>query len=444
MNAYNLLKNQSKRVIEFFFTQLKDESTEASKETQSQSQLEELNNMRKSMEDRDRFFKEQEQLILDNEEIYVNELCCEGEMPNLNNLFRFIVDDGTDNITAVHYFTEIVISLLQERPEQFLSYVYSRKEVLEFLIDNIGIRSIKNLAVKVLNLNKDDNKASMNFKFFRHRFSLFTKLIRKMHHLEGLALENTAEVFIDLIKEEENVVDAEYFIEKLLIDKDSFKSLISSIRTKRSSKLLELISLVIKKVFFEKENESEQFESKNPTDRRSKTDSDEGYTQQLGLNMTQKLPAEFRNKTYEYEEEEDEENNKPEFLDIEDDLNIQVQIKETTEDDSDFKKVEEDTEESIEVKNLEFEMYDSNNMKRLDLVSIIEAELPHIMLVLSDTNKDIVLQQDGEPFSLKSKFKLGVLRFLKIITKLDYNTIKDILLERTAINLVIVSLSGSV
>lgn len=433
MNAYNILKNQSKRVIEFFFKQLKDESD--IEEPKQQSQLEELNNMRKSMEDRDRFFKEQEQLILDNEEIYVNELCCEGEMVNLDKLFRFTTENGSENITAAHYFSEIAISLLQEKPEQFLSYIYSRNDVLSFLIDNITIRSIKNIIVKILNLNKDDNKASMNFKFFRHRFSFFTKLIRKMRHFEGLALENTSEVFIDLIKEEENVVDAEYFIEKLLVDKESFKSLIGTIKTKRSVKLLELVSLVIKKVFFEKEGESEQFESKNQTDRRSKTDSEEGgYVQQLGLNMTQKLPAQFRNKT---SEDEFEENDKPEFLAIEDDLNIQVQIKDLGDDD--FKNVEEDTEESIEVKNFEFEMYDSNNMKKLDLISIIEIELPQIMLVLSESDKQIVLQQDGIPFSLNSGFKLGILKLLKNITKLDYNTIKDILLDRTAIRLVIVS-----
>ena len=256
-----------------------------------------------------------------------------------------------------------------------------------------------------------------------------------MKHFEGLALENTSEVFIDLIKEEENVVDAEYFIEKLLVDKESFKSLIGTIKTKRSVKLLELVSLVIKKVFFEKEGESEQFESKNQTDRRSKTDSEEGgYVQQLGLNMTQKLPAQFRNNT---NEDGFEENDKPEFLAIDDDLNIPVQIKDLGDDD--FKNVEEDTEESIEVKNFEFEMYDSNNMKKLDLISIIEVELPQIMYVLSDSDKQIVLQQDGIPFSLNSGFKLGILKLLKNITKLDYNTIKDILLERTAIRLVIVS-----
>ena len=78
-------------------------------------------------------------------------------------------------------------------------------------------------------------------------------------------------------------------------------------------------------------------------------------------------------------------------------------------------------------------------MKKLDLISIIEVELPQIMYVLSDSDKQIVLQQDGIPFSLNSGFKLGILKLLKNITKLDYNTIKDILLERTAIRLVIVS-----
>ena len=38
-----------------------------------------------------------------------------------------------------------------------------------------------------------------------------------MKHFEGLALENTSEVFIDLIKEEENVVDGLFRIEECLL-----------------------------------------------------------------------------------------------------------------------------------------------------------------------------------------------------------------------------------
>ena len=65
-----------------------------------------------------------------------------------------------------------------------------------------------------------------------------------------------ASIFINLIKESERIVDSNYFIENILFDSKNIRKLLKKAKLLQSNKLLELVSLIIKKMF-EVKNEVE-------------------------------------------------------------------------------------------------------------------------------------------------------------------------------------------
>ena len=77
---------------------------------------------------------------MDNEEIYLN-ILNPGKYPHLDKLMDFISEPEqlTSNLTACAYFSNILTSLLKAYPDQIMTYIYSKGEILSFLIENADI-----------------------------------------------------------------------------------------------------------------------------------------------------------------------------------------------------------------------------------------------------------------------------------------------------------------
>ena len=371
--------------------------------------------MRKSQEEQNKCPKEQEQIVLDNEEIYINDLSSGEKWDNLDRLFSFFsTKEGEINITAGYYFSEIVCSLINKEPEKILSYIYSRKEVLDYLVDNIGHRFVQSLLKKILNLDKDATKKDINFKFFKHRFTLFRRLAIEAEKKEGSAFENTMEIFIDLVREEENIADGDYFIEKLLKQKKNFSRLFNSINKKKSRKLVELVGLILRTVFFDKENGSDQWVSRKQSAMKSEEKEIEGESSGVKFNFNEN-----------YEEE-------TAFDGIEDDLEIEIEVKgELKKEEEEGQKTNQSTAETSKdkIKNLELELFDQEEMDKTELISVVDEGLKRVFSCLEDEPREGVLQSDGVLVKTDSTFKIHVLRLLKIIGGLEYNSVKDVLLK---------------
>ena len=405
LNAADLLKSEADIVTRFFCQQ--KESDLESKETETRVR-------RDSHSERDMFFKEREQLVLDNEEIYINDLLSDDDHPHLDNLFKFIQESGKNlNPTAAHYFTEIVTALLKKEPEKMLGYIYGRKYIIDFMIENCDFHSIKNLLSRILNLNKDDGKTNVNFKFFKHRFTLYNRLLKEIPLMSNEALNNLMEIFIQLLKEEENVVDAEYFVERLFEEQNNFKRLIEQISSKQSQKLVELVELILDQVF--KKPDSEFWKSKKSY-----------LNKDLKKSECKKSNGGF------FELEEDKNRI------IEDSIVVEVHIDGVDEEKKENQPTAETSNDAI--KNFDLEMYDPEEMKRLELVNVLESGLSSIISVLRADGKYQVMQTDGTQISISSGYKINVVRLLKLISKMEYRSIKDVLIEEESLSLYLVIL----
>ena len=380
LNAADLLKSETEIVTRFFCQQKgsdQDIVTAEAKESTEQSA------------GKDVFIKEGEQLVLDNEEIYINDLLSEGEYPHLENLFGFINESRESfNPTAAHYFTEIVSALLKREPECMLNYIYARKHVIDFLVDNCDYQSTKNLLARILNLSNEDGKSNVSFKFFKHRFTLYSRLL----------------------KEDENVVDAEYFVERLFEEPGNFKRLIGQIATKESPRLVELVELVMEQVF---KKESDFWKSKQQ-------EADE-----VKKSVVRKPEAGH----FEIEESRN--------RIIEDNIEVEVQIEPMDEEKKENQATAETSNDAI--KNLDLEAYDPDEMKRMDLVAVLEAGLPAIISVLKAHAGNTTMHPDGTRVVLSSTYKVSVAKLLKFISKMEYRSLKDILVEEDALRLYLVN-----
>lgn len=402
LNAADLLKSEAEIVTRFFCQQKgsdQDSVTAEAKESTEQSA------------GKDVFTKEGEQLVLDNEEIYINDLLSEGDYPHLENLFGFINESKESfNPTAAHYFTEIISALLKREPERMLSYIYARKHVIDFLVENCDYQSTKNLLAKILNLSNEDGKSNVNFKFFKHRFTLYSRLLKESDDLSSEALDNLMDIFMHLLKEDENVVDAEYFVERLFEEPANFKRLIGQVATKHSPKLVELVELILDQVF---KKESDFWKSKQQE------------TEEVKKSVVKKPEAGH----FEIEESRN--------RIIEDNIEVEVQIEPVDEEKKENQATAETSNDAI--KNLDLEAYDPDEMKRMDLVAVLEAGLPAIVSVLKVGVGSNTMHPDGVRVVLSSSYKVSVAKLLKFISKMEYRSLKDILVEEDAIRLYLVS-----
>lgn len=156
---------------------------------------------------------------MDNEEIYLNTLSG-SYFPNLDKFFSFLIENdlqGT-NLTAGAYFGKIVSALLRMNSDKLLTYIYSRCEIISVLIRKAKDDCFREVLEKFLNFQKNDHNTNFECKFLKHRFLLYQKILGKISSSGITDFDGLPYIFRKMIEEEDEVVDSEYFLERLFQD----------------------------------------------------------------------------------------------------------------------------------------------------------------------------------------------------------------------------------
>ncbi len=184
-------------------------------------------------------------MIIDDEEIYINNLE-NKEYKNLDSLFDFI-ERIKDNETSSSYFYKIIRELLNESKNSILTYIYSNKKILRFLVNNCSIKSFNDLLNCVLNLRNDCSETTLDCKFLKHRLLLYKNLLKELSRKENNT-DGICSILIDLIDEQENISDGEYFIDKLFTNAEEIGKLINLIIQTKNKSLIKLFARIVRSV----------------------------------------------------------------------------------------------------------------------------------------------------------------------------------------------------
>lgn len=213
--------------------------------------------------------------MLDNEEVYINDLSCEpSDFPNLSLLFQFVTREGSvapgsdpneagPNPTAANYFYQIVESLANRNQIKTLSFVYSHRDVLKLLVHRADVAAFKSLLKSVTHFFRDDDKIDAAFKFLKYRFTLikrmFDALLEDQRDLSNLPFldrerllqkeRNLVDILSELVTSREKIVDAEYFLDRILAEKSNLKRLVGAIQAARSPPMLRFFGLLMGYLF---------------------------------------------------------------------------------------------------------------------------------------------------------------------------------------------------
>ena len=206
---------------------------------------------------RDIYIQQRDQYFVDDEEVYLNELETDHcNWANIKNLFRVVtqperevIDSESENReTVLNYFHDICKGLMNSRTEDFLAFVYSSPDVMDGLIRFGRHEGVQKVLNSVLNLYESVNNLN-SFRFLKHRFGLYRKLLRSIIECsEPDTVNQLARVFVHLVKEKSNIIDANYFIDKILLGADNHVALLDKVVRERNAVLGELASLVVKRV----------------------------------------------------------------------------------------------------------------------------------------------------------------------------------------------------
>lgn len=216
----------------------------------------------KSDQKRDIYIQQRDQYFVDDEEVYLNELETDHcNWVNIKSLFRVVTvpeqemigQDSENRETVLNYFHDICKGLMNSRTEDFLSFVYSSPEVMDGLIRFGKHEGVQKILNSVLNLYESVNNLN-SFRFLKHRFGLYRRLLKSIIECSDTETVNQlARVFVNLVKEKSNIIDANYFIDKILLGSDNHVSLLDKVVRERNAVLGELASLVVKRVVPEEE-----------------------------------------------------------------------------------------------------------------------------------------------------------------------------------------------
>ena len=185
------------------------------------------------------------------------------------------------NPTAAHYFYQIVNNLINKNQLTLLSYIYSHKQILKSLVSKLEISAYKQLLSRIVMFYKDDEKNDISFKFLKYRFTLIKRLFQTLFDdssnspttMDKDSLQNkernAIELLLEIVANRERIVDSDYFIDRILLDKKGLKKLLLLLKTKRSTEVLKLLSPLLEGLFGLSDkpqvnkNESNHDESKN-------------------------------------------------------------------------------------------------------------------------------------------------------------------------------------
>lgn len=206
--------------------------------------------------------------------MYINDLgAAHVTYPHLDIFFAYLLNSNESekevNVTAAFYFYQIANSLINAVPQKLLSYIYSHKKIIDVLIEKSGICAFKNLLSRFLNIYENEEKEHINFKFLKHRFTLYRKIFQRVtKNVKAITEQadekfcvvrthqNLTEVLAELIKEQEKIVDSSYFIENILFEKANIAALLTALAEKPYKHLLDFSSLIFQKIFEENDKKA--------------------------------------------------------------------------------------------------------------------------------------------------------------------------------------------
>jgi len=244
----------TKDVSEFLDEIAKMKKSEDIEEIDSPSTQEED---QKEKHKRDIYIQQKDQYFVDDEEVYLNELETDHcNWTNIKNLFKVITQPNQERIkdedenreTVLNYFHDICKGLMNSRSEDFLSFVYSSPDVMEGLITHGYHEGVQKVLDSVLNLYESVNNLN-SFRFLKHRFGLYRKLLRYIiQNKEEEKVNQLTKIFVQLVKEKSNIIDANYFIDKILLDNENHVAILDKVVRESNVLLTELASHIVKRV----------------------------------------------------------------------------------------------------------------------------------------------------------------------------------------------------
>ena len=230
---------------------------EKSEEVMADENLPDKEDHPKNTQKRDIYIQQKDQYFVDDEEVYLNELETDHcNWTNIKNLFKVITEADNEIIrnedenreTVLNYFHDICKGLMNSRSEDFLSFVYSSPCVMDGLIKYGAHEGVQKVLDSVLNLYESVNNLN-SFRFLKHRFGLYRRLLRKIIECtEDEKVNQLTKIFVQLVKEKSNIIDANYFIDKILLDNENHVAILDKVVKESNVLLTELSSLIVKRV----------------------------------------------------------------------------------------------------------------------------------------------------------------------------------------------------
>lgn len=278
----SILSSGKKNVLKFFFTGDDDESLPSTVLPQDDKNSQEWGYGYCPSPPICTFIKTNEQTFVENqEEFKYNEFVTERtETEKIDRLFRIIeTDPDYVNLTAFGNFSTIVKSFLEKDnvKSDFLKYFFSRPELLTRMMDHMVHSTGYQTLSSILHLKKyysDSNAVSSQFLIHRRRAysQVFAAMVSPTASVD--LVEASVELFVELITDSKSIWDAGHFVERVLLDLDNLKLLLSRLSQREVGQndqvRYDLLRLLVAMVDFANkkydEDEVSSFEEKQPSE----------------------------------------------------------------------------------------------------------------------------------------------------------------------------------
>lgn len=233
--ATTILSSRKDRVLKLFFRRNPDEPTSPVPKDEAES------------EERYSFYSEppfisnlietsEKTEVINNEEVKVQVFQADPKNTrHLDRLFSIVFKEPAEvNLTAFAHFNSIVKSFVDNQyfHADLLKYFFARSLLRSSLLDHVVHQPGHHLLNLLVNINKrsvEGSKASMSI-FLLHRLELYQKIFDNLIGCESQAQEEFAEglcdILSELLREHGSICDAEYFIEKVLLDSERLRQLL--------------------------------------------------------------------------------------------------------------------------------------------------------------------------------------------------------------------------
>lgn len=232
--ATSILSSRKDRVLKLFFRRKPDEPTSPVPKDEAE------------VEERYSFYSEppfisnlietsEKTEVINNEEVKVQVFQADPQNTiNLDRLFSIVFKEPAEvNLTAFAHFNTIVKSFIDNQyfHADLLKYLFSRSLVRSSLIEHVVHQPGHHLLNLLININKrsvEGSKASMTI-FLHHRLELYEKIfenvISSKNDSQEEFVEGLCDILTELLKEHSSICDANYFIEKVLLDAERLRVL---------------------------------------------------------------------------------------------------------------------------------------------------------------------------------------------------------------------------